>query len=319
MSYEEKLPTPQPSEVAASQEDLQAELIGTKFESSWAAARRELGTANVHRTLQNFYASLYTPEVFANSAESEIFRGLPALAEPLAEQPQVIPSEDEFFDTMKRSLVRDVDHHEALYDPELIGMRELMKRGRVTIWTSGDHTGFPERGAPGSYYQFSKIASAGLGKVRREVAAELGQPRSSTLKIEAADEKFDHFEETLRVRKERGVTRLVILEDQVKNLIKAEKIAPEMGIDILPIWVRQGQHGNKLSEGMSEDEASTHYNSVSSVDESLGVIDKVIDEDGPGAKTEFLVDYDGVVADDVKRYELQRQGIVFRLREQGWI
>jgi len=289
--------------------------VGQKFEGSWQLARKELGTANVHRSLQNFYTALYHPDAFQEPNQgSETFAA--ELSEPLPSQPSKIPNEEAFIEDIKRTLVFDVNHPEVVYDSAFDGLKSLMQRGHVIIWTSGDHEGFPEQGAPGSYYQFQKIAASGLAKVRREVAEATGKPRLELLNVLAADEKFEDFPSVLESLVEKGVDKAVILDDQVKNLVKAEAIANQLGISILPVWVQQGQHGHKVSEGQNEGSMAEKYNAVSSVVEAADVIDKLLK---PSESVEFLIDYDGVLSDDLKRYALQNEAVIARLKQKGWI
>lgn len=297
-----------------------------KILAAWGSARDQLKAPNAYRLAEILYKSLYRPGSFA---EGEIrgregFDREKALASPLPADklPATIPDEAEFIEAVRHALGSETDYKEALFPDSLQTVRQLTEYGPICIWSAGDMDGSTDREAekeyPGSREQIKRVAKSGLAELRRSLSEDTGTPRHEILTMASAENKIELLPRILEETQKRNLRRLIVIDDRASNILQAMEAAKNSGIEIFPVWVRQGLAKNSFPSGADSLEAwKQKLNAIDSISELSGKLleTKALDSASVG----FLVDYDDVLSSDAKRMDLQVQSVCAMLRHNGWI
>lgn len=280
------------------------EALNDKIDACWCINRDKQGIANVYKTAEYLYYSLYLQDQIEEDVQPvESFPG--CIDAFVGTPPDIefdhIPTKDEFMERIIRAMTREVDYESCLFEGALDTLEELTQQGEVTIWTAGDARGIPEAHLPGSNQQLHKLARAGLGNVRRTLASKQDRKINDVFRVIADEDKISRLLEELPHR-EVGNTFFVI-DDQLKNLKKVVEGTVGTDIELIPIWV------NKSNE---DPEWCCRIDSITQLPNLLTTL-------GDDMKKVFYIDYDDVLSDDKKRSILYKEAIIHALEEQNWI
>lgn len=194
----------------------------------------------------------------------------------------------------------------------------LAQHGSIVLWTQGDVFGVPEKGLEGSMEQVKKIVIGGFNRTRHKIADKKSINPKDVLSVAISEDKFDCLEQVSEEFKSKGIRKVVILEDRLENLVRAEQMLTEKGIEVFPVWVRQGRFKDVYPDTpeRSQEEWMTRYHGVPNMEEALSVLERstVLEKE-----VGFLVDFDGIFSDDKARLELQTQAVVQAIKEKGWV
>lgn len=297
-------------------------LVAEKIIISRAAATERLGSANIHLTAENLYGSLYEPDKASDLADQnpEYPDRMDVLSAHLHSKPESIPSKEEFIAVVKHALTREVDFKECFSEVAKEQFYNAMAKSEMTVlWTEGDDTGVPERGFPGSHEQIIKVANVGFfNKMRREIAKNRGGVAScEVLSVVATEKKMRFIPKIVEKFERRGVERVVIVEDRLKNLIEAENIIQKLSkMETFPVLIKKGF----LKENQGEKFAGTTH-ALHNLDGIQGLM-LLLDAEGVFAdnkKIGAIFDMDGVLSDDSVRKKLQADAVIDALKKKGWV
>jgi hypothetical protein len=234
-----------------------------------------------------------------------------------------MPTEEEFIAEIKRALGKDAHYETCVYEGAEEVLKNMARLGPVRIWTAGDIA---------SAGQMNKIGKTQMmSRVRKEVAREhypYGEDPDAYIKerteilsvhvAEGAKAKMTILPEIIEEFKEKGIESVVILEDNLNNLIKAETMTKNEGFKVLPIWVRQGFYKDTLPKDSVHDLSFyvEKYNAQSDITHIGEVMqEQSINSSKPG----FIVDYDDVIMDSKKKIEVQGEALVTALKNKNWL
>ncbi|MDP1884073.1 MAG: hypothetical protein Q8L10_01775, partial [Candidatus Moranbacteria bacterium] len=100
---------------------------------------------------------------------------------------------------------------------------------------------------------------------------------------------------------------------------RAEEAIKKFDLEVLPIWIRQGDRKNSIPKDSGKDLAYylERYNAQDSVEGIGGVLEKhrISAESQPG----FIVDYDEVIMDSSKKLAAQEEAVLATLKKRDWI
>lgn len=294
-----------------------------KILAAWGSARDELKAPNGHRLAELLYKSLYYPEQIKSTEVHERpgFSRSETLTAKLPEtdiETRLIPSETEFVSVIRHALSSEPHFENALHPGALETIEKLSDLGPICIWTTGDMYGSADGRYQGSKEQLKRAAISGLGALRDRVAADNKKPRHDILAMAAAENKFSLVPQIIAEAKKRNLAQLVVIEDRASNLEKIISATEHSGIEIFPIWVRQGLARNSFPRGeKSLEDWKADYHAIDSISELVPklIAEGILDNSHAG----FVVDYDDVLSDDEKRMKLQTQSVIHALKEHNWI
>lgn len=291
-------------------------VVEEKFMISWFTPIERHGVANVHRTAELLYSSLYDPDAMENEIQStaEFPDRADFFEAPLPEPPAGVPEREEFTEAIKDILRRGIDYRECLYPEALPALERLTERGRVTVWSKGDTHGIPEADLPGSLQQFHKIAATGLGKWRAALAQKRGARRQDLLRLSVDEDKRAELPQLVRETIERGVRQIVVVDDVSENLAAARAEALRAGLRAIVIRVNKRFEPEPNQPGRYDGQRN-HYE-VQNVGDVPELVKRLTD---PGSKVDTLMDFDGVMSRDSVRLKLTKQAVIQGLRDRGWI
>ena len=214
-----------------------------------------------------------------------------------------------FFENRMISGLHSIDMRPFVYPhvrenlETLIDVRADEVKG-VVLWSTGD--------VAATGYQAGKIDKSGIipsfikGLVRKypERAKELANKTAYMVD----DDKFDRLSEFVGDKAEEEKTKIVIIEDSVKNFDKAKKTLREKfgnessQFEVIPIWAaysREGQNAQAQAEG-----SSGTWEDYIRQREELHAIDSFAQLLDPGFNDIFkdalvFVDFDGVIGDNI--------------------
>lgn len=300
------------------------DLIAEKLLISRGTTTEQLGSPNVFRAAENLYAALYEPEKIDSliASNPKFPNRMTILKKPLTNSSLKIPNKEEFIKKIRHAMTNETEFGECLSESAKEQFEKILAASEHTvIWTDGDSLGVPEHNLPGSREQLKKLAVAQFyNKVRKEEAQKRGVHHSEIFSIIAIEGKMQFIPEVVNKFAEKGIERIVIVEDRVKNLIKAmeliKKTSPEM--EIFPVWIRVGQYKNKIEEGHSLEEWEKELHAIKNISE----IEKVLEENNvfsEEAKVGSIFDLDGPLHDDDVRKKIQTEAVINSLKKESWI
>lgn len=295
-------------------------IIKEKLAASWGSARDQLGVINNQRLAELFYQSLYLTDEFTENdiVERTGFNRSEVLKENLNFKSH--PEKEVFIQEIIRTLVKEVDYKECLRPgaEEFVG--EAMKKGLVTIWTQGDVYG--AENYLGSKEQLYKIILSGINELKRQRAQTVGLEKSEVLSVAASENKFTLVDNVLNEYKGKMISKIILVEDRLSNIIKFLNIVKKnnVQIDCVPVWVRQGNSMNDFpkDEGDSIEDYKQKYNAVDQISEVMASLEQkalIAESDKLG----FVVDFDDVLSDDVKKMRLQAESVINKLKSKNWL
>lgn len=317
-------------------------LFAEKMRISWGISVDENeGGANIERMARLMYRILFDQRHLRVADNPKFPDRMQTLRAGLPQTTiEMMPAEDDFLETFRTAMTTGTNFREALYPGAEDTLQGLMDKGFVAIWSQGDVEGVPGQGLSGSGQQVEKIQSA-LGPAAAEAiqAAEAaggeapvalfqdvvhgsGMGGEEQVTATLAEDKKPLLVDIAQDFQTRGIREVAIVEDQLPNLVEAQRVLEQFGMKVIPVWVRQGTRKGRVPkefEGRSEAELEAEYNAVDGVDKVNAKLRDL--KYGTTVKHLFasVVDYDGVMSDDKKREALQAQAVWSALEQRGWI
>ncbi len=300
------------------------DLIAEKLLISRGTTIEQFKSPNVYRAAEHLYAALYDPDSIDNliTPSDKFPDRIAVLKKQLTNAPLEIPSKEEFIEKMRHAMVSEVEFGKCFSEEAQHQFRGVMGKSEHTvIWTDGDAEGVPGHDLPGSKEQLKKLAAAQFyNKARREIAQERDVKHTDVLSVVAIEGKMKFIPVIVEKFVEKGIKKIIIIEDRVKNLVQAidliKKTNSEM--EIFSVWIRVGQWKNKIEEGRTLEEWSAEFHVIGEISQ-LG---QVLNENNvfkEGVKVGSIFDLDGPLHDDDIRKKLQTEAVIKVLMEKGWI
>lgn len=308
-----------PSELELANNETRTKLVADKYAICWGIAIDQT-KGNVHLMASLLYKSLYDPEFFKQHADEFADERFPDRLKTLSDnvEPVTIPDEDEFIEEIRRVVTREVNFEDCLYPEAIDQLNKLNEKGEVIIWTQGDTMGTDEH--PGSVAQLHKLIESGA--VSGGLASKVSDPgrfpqTPDAVSVVSDEDKFS--DEIIEKLRDRAKDRTIFaFEDRLTNLVKLQEKLPQ----VVPIWIQQDKHGQKIPSSLSETEPSelaAKYNAVPNIREAVTKVDELIAHGESKFSRTFLMDYDGTISDDSKRGKLQKAVVMDLLQTRGWI
>lgn len=290
--------------------------------SRWETSQR-LGSVNLYQTAVNLYAGLYKPDDVEQliNPSLQFPDKIARMKQSLSVTAKNSPKLEEFVEKIRHVLTREVDYSESVPLEAREQLFQLMQLCEETIiWTDGDTKGVSELDLPGSREQLHKLASAGFyNKMRKVIAEDRSTDHRDVFSVVSAEGKMDFVLAIAEKFSNKGIKKVIIVEDRLKNLVNATKLIKQNSqLDVFPIWVRQGEFKNKIVDSKSLSECIVENNAIENISELTDVISGnfiITDQEKVGA----IVDLDGVLSDDEKRKEIQCIAVIKALSKKGWI
>lgn len=210
---------------------------------------------------------------------------------------------------MKHVPMSDLVDRALQYPDQLRALLQLP--GSIALWTTGD--------ASVTKYQRWKVLQSRVGENIQSVMGD-DFPSSLTprsfLKDGAAaaergrivsivaDDKMESLRNHLRTSRP---SKVVVIEDSRKNIDTVRKLVAEIdpSITVHSAWYTSTREGSELrkSDEVAFAEAAGKYSGISSMAELLDARERIQPDD----QTLWLVDFDGVVADNIAMRERQME------------
>lgn len=282
-----------------SQEHTQTiELAIEKYRGAWGAT---YATEGVKGVIENYYIALFHPEHADDIPNVDAFEGRhDAMAAPI--EVVHVPDFDTFSNTIRSAINRDANYeatlisgHEAVADT----VRQLSDHGHLSFWSQGDNT-----------HQAHKMRSAGIGDIRRTIAAERGILPQEVADVVVGD-KFHELKTTILPKmKAAGEGELVVFDDRLKNLDRVAKIVDEFNaqndsaISVVLSVVRHGKPSTSDRDGPYH------------VATNLSEIVKITEQQPEGVR--ILLDYDDTISDDALRINATLASLENTLKKSSW-
>lgn len=238
--------------------------------------------------------------------------------------PGNVPAKETFVDKLGRAWTSEAIHTSVLYPGAKETLKLMAEHGPTVVWTQGDmygpsgsYLGF-ENGIPGSFEQMKKVAGAGAGEIRREVARlcldvsgvpiDMRRKIRDTLTVVASEDKFSaaSVDKVVAYLTRLGREKAIVIDDRVGNIQKMQGLLAERGIETNGIWVRQGRYGKK--DAPYDHEAIREVPTVDSITADL------LPENFA-----TICDFDGVFSSQSARTAMQRDAVYELLVKNGWI
>lgn len=301
------------------------QLIKDKINACRGAVTEKLGNPNVYQTAQYLYVALYYPEQSAQmiTPNKEFPDRLMIFEKPLSVHPLQIPSEEEFIQKMRHAMTQGVDFRKCISEDSKNQLQQVMERSEHTvIWTNGDGIGVPSQGLPGSREQIKRLASAQIfNKFRRQIAEERGIDHKEVLSVVAQEGKMRFIPEIINRFLERGISRVVMVEDRMKNLVVARDIISKENpqVEVFPVWIRVDERErDKYNNGKTLEEWIKEFHAIDNISDLMPILQEnnVFEEN---IKVGSIFDFDGPLNDDYKRKELQIEIVLEILQKNNWI
>lgn len=292
--------------------------------------REHLGFENYHKFARHLYDVIYHPEKKGEIISelgiknTEKFPNrLSAMTEPISISAGHIPSAEEFEETITRVLSKGVDYKSCVYEGAEDQLENMARMGPVRIWTAGDALGLTnDKGEVfrGSQGQLKKIILAGnINEIRNKISVESKRDRKDVITILASENKFSRLSSIGEEFRDRGIKIVVIIEDNLIYLIRAEEEIKKFGLEVTPIWIRQGDQKNTVPKDTNKD--LEHYIKAYNAQDSVRGISEFLKTHNISAESipGFIVDYDEVIMDSNKKVTAQGEAVLTTLKNNGWI
>lgn len=300
------------------------DLIAKKLLICRGVTTEQHGSPNVYRAAEILYASLYAPQELDTLVKpSDKFPDrLDILKKQIVALREQIPEKKQFIERVRHAMTNEVDFGKCLSEEAKDQFAKAMAKSEFTvIWTDGDMAGIPEKKFPGSKEQLKKIASAGFyNQERRKIAETKGIDHKDVMSVMAAEGKMKLIPMIVEEFVKKGITRIIIIEDRVKNITEAQKLIKESNSDmeVFPVWIRAGQYKNKIEPDKSLEQWEKEFHSIENISELEKVLsdNKVFEN---GVKVGSVFDLDGPLQNDDKRKEVQTQAVIEAIKNEGWI
>ncbi|MFA7308227.1 MAG: hypothetical protein WC026_16330 [Hyphomicrobium sp.] len=297
-------------------------LVAEKILICRAATAERFGSTNVYQAAENLYAALYQPETIDSliKPNEKYPDRLDSLKKTLSSKSEKIPTKEEFIATVRHAMIKDVDFSKCFPEEAKKQLYAVMEKSETTIiWTDGDVFGVLEYQLPGSYEQILKIGMAKFfNKMRREIAKKREVDHKDVLSILATEGKMKFIPGLIEKFRERGIEKIIIIEDRMKNLSQAIGLMNQggLGMEIFPVLVNQGQFKNEL--GGSDEEMLKSICIISNISELTSALETkgVFSKE---KKVGTIFDMDGVLSDDDVRKKIQTDAVINALQEKSWI
>ncbi|MEQ1849003.1 MAG: hypothetical protein ABL890_00215 [Candidatus Peribacteraceae bacterium] len=218
------------------------------------------------------------------------------------------------FKAFERQLIREMRSipmddlvDKALTDPATLkGLLELP--GVIALWTTGD--------ASVTRYQKWKVLKSQVGQSVHQLIGESIEPTMTTKSFLRQEPRSDHgrvvsivADDKMKALREHiesaKPTKIVVVEDSRKNLDAVQKLALDIDpvIEVVPIWCTSTREGTELraSDRTKFDQVCSDTMNIASMSEILEKTNQIAPDD----RTLWLIDFDGVVADNVQMRERQ--------------
>lgn len=295
-----------------------------------AGVIESVGSENYKEIVRYLYEVLYHSEDVEEIIEDlniEDTRKFPdrisILKMPLSMTVKNIPSKEDFIERITRVLAVEPNFEDCVYDGAEEQLENMAYIGPVRIWTAGDNLGLNDRNGSfisGSRGQLKKISLAGnINEIRNRIGRETGRDRKDVITVAVAENKFQILFQIGKEFQEKGIKIVVIIEDNLDYLIKAEDEIKKMGLNALPIWIRQGNQKSSILEDTEND--LDYYIKKYNVRDSVREISDILRENNISIESTpgFIVDYDGVIMNSAKKITVQGNAVIEDLKNNGWI
>ncbi len=300
-------------------------LIKNKINICRGAVTEKLGSPNVYETAKYLYVSLYHPEQGDQIVmPSDKFPDrITTFRKSLSILPAEIPTEEEFIEKMRHAMTNGVDFSECISENAKNQLQQVMEKSEHTvIWTDGDGVGAPDQKLPGSKEQIKKLASAQIfNKLRRNIAQKRGVDHKDVLSVVAQEGKMKFIPEIMERFLEKGISRAIIVEDRMKNLVTAMNIISKEypQIEVFPVWIRiDEREKNKFNPEKTLEEWAEELHAIDDISNLMSLLreNSIFEDD---VKVGSILDFDGPLNDDYKRKDLQIEIVIKTLKENSWI
>jgi hypothetical protein len=139
-----------------------------------------------------------------------------------------------------------------------------------------------------------KLALSGLGNLRRNIlkaenSETPGRKRDEVMSVSVSDKKLQELPKIIKNAQDRGAQKLIIVEDNYDNLHSATIAATSQGLEVTPVWVKQGHHGR--TDVSQQELAKDGVIAIDSIAELPNVAQ-------PEQGAELIIDFDDVISDD---------------------
>lgn len=327
-------PSYQESPISIFEQDVVAKLWAARFVASLLVAEGNEGSpvVNLARTGGLFYEALFQPDQLRQELYSQIDPyDLAVLSQNhLPIKAPKMPDKDQFVREF-RNVMTGVPFEEATFPGAVETVQNLLEFGPARIWTVGDVRGIPTLGLPGSGEQLFKLARLGLNSLRRRSQRQdifLEGRRARYFDVTASENKIPQLETIVADFEAHGVNTIVVIDDKVVNLRRAETTIRALNPDIpiMLVWDRESEQFGppvdrvpKLPPNLSSEEAISQYNLivVDSLKQVLPQIETKI-RSNSCTPTGSIVDLDDVVINDVRKAECQGTAVLRWLRSREW-
>ncbi|HUC96652.1 MAG TPA: hypothetical protein VMR16_03250 [Candidatus Saccharimonadales bacterium] len=269
-------------------------LVAEKFVESWGSTFGKLGAANSDYAVRVLYRSLYAPDTLVEmiDPDQQGEASMAILQNPVELNEVEVPQEEVFVSRIVQAIKKEVDYGSKLYDGAMDVLEAYAANIPVTVWTAGDTDGSFEY--PGNHQQLYKLALSGLGNLRRNILKDKDHERpvghrNEVLSVSVSDKKLQELPEIIKTAQARGTRKLIIVEDNYDNLHFATLAANLQGLEVTPVWVRQGHHGKTDVSQRALTADGTIV--IDSIAELPGVVQ-------PEQGSELIIDFDDVIFDD---------------------
>ncbi len=170
--------------------------------------------------------------------------------------------------------------------------------GEIVLWTKGDATN--------TGYQKTKVARAKIYLAVKRALKEKQKPGHVIIAQDKIAELGKYLSEKLDTTKGTNQIkpfRIVVLEDSVKAFTEVQKLIDKLGLGdratVFPIWFTHTREGQTMQQKDPAKFATTsaQHNGVTGFGEILAP--ELLQKISPDDHTIWLVDFDGVVSDNI--------------------
>ncbi len=207
--------------------------------------------------------------------------------------------------------------------PTLI--RELERTvDKVMLWSTGD--------VDATGYQVLKIKRSGIvsdtyAAVKKTLGHQYGKDlfRERTEYMVSTD-KFAKLREYLLGKRESGATsvKIGVIEDSLGNIEKVKQLVREIFGDngeVVPVWAAYSREGKQIMKRMKAEGKERGFVQLCRENNAIARFSDVLQPQHLSmlSGAELLVDFDGVIGDNMKMRDAQAQAIYGVVARHGWV